>query len=283
MRCTLLTHSSSNLRKVEILLKECERVGKRLDYYALDLSLVELKRTFAEVSTDSFKYVGFHGLHGTYDDALIWLKNPENRTRPTVVLSMGSSIGNFTRSSAAEFLGGFSKVLGPSDFMLIGLDGCKNPERVFKAYNDSDGVTRQFYENGLAHANRVLGFEAFKPDEWEIVTGFNSDLGCHQACYAPKADVTINGITIPKGEKLLFEEAFKYGNEERDDLCRSAGLISQKRWGNSTDDFRTCSLLDLQALSLIKNTFHSADTGVERSMLTAEICPRCLLTLACEP
>lgn len=238
---SLLTRSSSNLRKVEILLKECERVQKRVDYYALDLSLVELQRTFAEVSTDSFQYVGFHGLHGTYDDALIWLKNPENRKRPTVVLSMGSSIGNFTRSSAAEFLGGFSKVLGPSDFMLIGLDACKDPERVFRAYNDSEGVTQQFYENGLTHANRVLGYEAFKSDEWEVVTGFNSDHGCHQACYSPKVDVTINGITIPKGEKLLFEEAFKYGREERDELLRNASLISQKKFGNSTDDFRMCS------------------------------------------
>lgn len=253
---TLLTRSSSNLRKVEILLKECERAGKRVDYYALDLSLVELKRTFAEVSPDSFNYVGFHGLHGTYDDALVWLKNPENRTRPTVVLSMGSSIGNFTRSGAAGFLGGYSKLLGPSDFMLIGLDACKDPERVFKAYNDSEGVTRQFYENGLTHANRVLGYEAFKSDEWEVVTGFNSDHGCHQACYSPNVDVTINGITIPKGEKLLFEEAFKYGREERDELFRNASLISQKRFGNSTDDFR----MSLPSLRL------SGDVPLERDV-----------------
>lgn len=227
-----------NLRKVEILLRECERTEKKVDYYALDLSLVELQRTFSEISPESFMHVGFHGLHGTYDDAVSWLQRPENRKRPTVVMSMGSSMGNFGRSDAAEFLGGFSKLLKPSDFMLVGLDACKNAEKVFRAYNDTQGVTRQFYENGLIHANAVLGFEAFKADEWEILTGYDNQEGRHQACYAPKVDVTINGITIPKGEKLVFEEAWKYGREDRDALWRNAHLIPQVEFGNSTDDYR---------------------------------------------
>ncbi|KAJ5328675.1 Methyltransferase domain of unknown function DUF2260 [Penicillium brevicompactum] len=152
-------------------------------------------------------------------------------------MSMGSSIGNFERASAAEFLGGFSKLLAPSDFLLIGLDACKNHDKVFRAYNDSEGVTRQFYENGLVHANQVLGFEAFKENEWEILTEYNDREGCHQACYAPKVDVTINGIMIPKGEKLVFEEAWKYGRDERDELWRKSDLISQVEFGNTTDDY----------------------------------------------
>jgi EasF-like predicted methyltransferase len=241
------------LRKIEILLRECERVEKQVDYYALDLSLVELQRTFSEISPEGFTYVGLHGLHGTYDDALSWLKNPENRTRPTVVLSMGSSLGNFDRPAAADFLSGFSKALGPSDFLLIGLDACKTPEKVYKAYNDSQGVTQRFYENGLAHANTVLGFEAFKPSEWEIITGYDEKNGRHQAFYSPRVDVAINDIQIPKGEKLIFEEAYKYGSDEREELCRNAGLISQVVFGNSTDDYReymTLNCLQLQMFLL---------------------------------
>lgn len=255
-----------------------------MDYYALDLSLVELQRTFAEVSTDSFNYVGFHGLHGTYDDALVWLKKPENRTRPTVVLSMGSSIGNFTHSSAAEFLGGFSKILGPSDFMLVGLDGCKDPEKVFRAYNDSEGVTRQFYENGLSHANRVLGYEAFKHDDWEIVTGYDTDQGCHQAYYSPNVDVTINGVTFHKGEKLLFEEAFKYGCEEQEELWRNASLISHKRFGNSADDFRMfLSTFNGCHAKLYMNMASHGNGDALGNLLTVGIHTRCLLALPSEP
>lgn len=202
------------------------------------MSLPELQRTFADVSIEEHEHVGLHGLHGTYDDALVWLSNPENRTRPTVVMSMGSSIGNFSRPQAAEFLGRFSKLMTPSDLMIIGLDGCKDPQKVYRAYNDSEGITRRFYENGLVHANGVLGHEAFKPNEWEIVTDFDSVTGRHQAFYSPTQDVTVNGVSLPKGERLVFEEATKYGPEERDQLWRAAGLIQGAELANSSDDYR---------------------------------------------
>lgn len=81
-----------NLRKVSILLRALERAGKEIDYYALDLSLTELKRTLEQVPT--FQHVKCHGLHGTYDDGLDWLKLPENSFRPKCVMSLGSSIGS---------------------------------------------------------------------------------------------------------------------------------------------------------------------------------------------
>jgi len=68
-----------------------EAAGKEVDYYALDLNLKELRRTLEQVPV--FKYVRCHGLHGTYDDGLDWLKMPENRLRTKCVMSMGSSIG----------------------------------------------------------------------------------------------------------------------------------------------------------------------------------------------
>ncbi|KAJ1709810.1 hypothetical protein AFCA_006984 [Aspergillus flavus] len=245
----LLELGSGNLRKIEILLREFERVGKRVDYYALDLSLSELQRTFAEVSIDDYTHVGLHGLHGTYDDAVTWLNSPENRKRPTVIMSMGSSLGNFDRPGAAKFLSQYASLLGPSDMMIIGLDGCKDPGKVYRAYNDSEGVTRQFYENGLVHANVVLGYEAFKPDEWEVVTDYDAVEGRHWAAYSPRRDVTINGVLLKKGEKLFFEEAYKYGPEERDQLWRDAMLLQSTEVGNGSDDYHL-HLLTSAALNL---------------------------------
>lgn len=76
---------------MSILLQALEDAGKDIDYYALDLSLKELKRTLEQVP--AFRHVRCHGLHGTYDDGLDWLKMPENSTRPRCVMSLGSSIG----------------------------------------------------------------------------------------------------------------------------------------------------------------------------------------------
>ncbi|RAH79500.1 hypothetical protein BO86DRAFT_152732 [Aspergillus japonicus CBS 114.51] len=233
----LLELGSGNLRKVEILLREFESAGKRVDYYALDLSLPELQRTFSEISIDDFTHVEFHGLHGTYDDAMAWLDRPENRKLPTVIMSMGSSIGNFDRPSAASFLGQFARLLGPDDLMIIGLDACSDPDKVFRAYNDSKGITRQFYENGLVHANAVLGYEAFKLEDWDVVTDYDIAEGTHRAFYAPKHDVTINGTVIKKGEKLIFEEAYKYSATQREQLWHDAGLIHKVEYENEAGEY----------------------------------------------
>lgn len=78
---------------MSILLQALENAGKNVDYYALDLSVKELRRTLEQVP--SFQHVKCHGLHGTYDDGLDWLKLPEIRSRPKCVMSLGSSIGWF--------------------------------------------------------------------------------------------------------------------------------------------------------------------------------------------
>lgn len=234
----VLTHFFRNLRKIEILLNEFERAGKDVEYFALDLSLEELERTLCQIPTKSYVHVKCRGLQGTYDDALAWLRTPENRQKPTWILSLGSSIGNFNHEDAAQFLAGFAQILGPSDSMLIGLDACKDSDKVFKAYNDREGVTNQFYMNGLARANSILGFEAFRAEDWDAIGTYDEVNGCHQAFYSPKRDVEVNGVTLKEGERILFEQSFKYGYQESSDLWHEAGLNPISVFGNSTDEYR---------------------------------------------
>ncbi|RBA16161.1 hypothetical protein FPRO05_12011 [Fusarium proliferatum] len=124
---------SGNLRKVCLLLQAFEELKKPIQYFALDLSLKELERTLAQVP--DFKYVSCHGLHGTYDDGREWLKHPSLTSRSKCIIHLGSSIGNFTRDGAADFLGGFAEVLTPSDSMIVAVDSCSNPAKVYHAYN----------------------------------------------------------------------------------------------------------------------------------------------------
>lgn len=86
-----LTSRYSNLRKVNILLKALDDAGKDIDYYALDLSEKELKRTLSAVP--NYRHVRCHGLFGTYDDGLEWLKLSKNANRHKCIMSLGSSIG----------------------------------------------------------------------------------------------------------------------------------------------------------------------------------------------
>ncbi|KAG8427315.1 Ergothioneine biosynthesis protein 1 [Metarhizium acridum] len=119
---------SGNLRKVCLLLQAFEDARKSIDYYALDLSKKELERTLSHVP--DFKYVRYHGLLGTYDDGTVWLKQPFVVDRPKCIVHLGSSIGNFHRDEAAEFLQSYADILKPQDCMIVGLDSCQNPDKI---------------------------------------------------------------------------------------------------------------------------------------------------------
>jgi uncharacterized SAM-dependent methyltransferase len=76
---------------VNLILEAFENVGKRIDYYALDVSKKELERTLAEVP--QYQFVSCRGLWGTYDDGRDWLEQASNADRPKCILHLGSSIG----------------------------------------------------------------------------------------------------------------------------------------------------------------------------------------------
>lgn len=230
------------MRKVGILLTAFEEEKKAIDYYALDLSLPELRRTLSAVPTGTYQYVKCFGLHGTYDDGLAWLQRTKTPTKSTCVLSLGSSIGNFSRDGAATFLHQFAHVLGPQDSLIIGLDSCQNAQQIYTAYNDSKGVTESFYRNGLNHANRLLGYEGFEQSKWDVVGVFNEELHCHEAFYLALYDVNVNGMTILKGSKIHLETAYKYSSEQMEDLWQASGLVHQTAYGNKVGDYSKSSI-----------------------------------------
>jgi EasF-like predicted methyltransferase len=231
------------LRKINILLSACERAGKAVEYFALDLSLSELERTFSEISVNDFHHVKFSGLHGTYDDGLAWLSKTVSRHTPTCVLTLGSSIGNFSREEAARFLRSFANILGPADLLLVGLDACQVPERVYRAYNDHEGLTHKFYRNGLDRANELLGHKAFKQEDWEIVGRYNEVEGRHEAFYRALIDVSVSETKFKKGDMLKLEDAYKYSSNQSDKLWHTARLIKQTAFANRLDDYRKWQLL----------------------------------------
>ena len=227
----------SNLRKVKILLEAFERAKRNINYYALDLSKPELERTLSVVS-GIFKHVHCYGLLGTYDDGLAWLKRSENIEKPKSILWMGSSIGNLNRIDAAEFLKTYSTILRANDSIIIGVDACQDPEKVFNAYNEKEGKTHEFVLNGLLHANKLMGKEAFNLKDWRVIGQYNSESGCHQAFYSPTSDVHIEGSLIKAGEKIRVEESHKYSSRESSLLWEAAGLVLRAKYGDRYDEYR---------------------------------------------
>ena len=151
---------------------------------------------------------------------------------------MGSSIGNFNRTEAADFLKGFSDVLRGQDSMLIGIDACQENDKVYHAYNDKQGTTHEFILNGLVHANKLMGKEVFRKDDWKVVGEYDEVAGRHQASYSPVREVLVEGTLIRVGEKIRVEESYKYSLLQSNELWQSAGLMVRARFGNRSDEYR---------------------------------------------
>jgi uncharacterized SAM-dependent methyltransferase len=96
------------------------------------------------------------GLVSEYARALEWLRT-ERAGRRRLVLFLGSSIGNLDGAQATAFLRGLWTGLRDGDHVLVGFDLKKDPELLWRAYNDREGVTARFDLNLLARINRELG------------------------------------------------------------------------------------------------------------------------------
>ena len=220
------------------MLDALESAEKNVDYYALDLSLAELERTFALLPKDTYRNVRCHGLLGTYNDGLSWLKQGVNQSKPLCIMTMGSSLGNFDRDEAAKFLRNFANVMSTTDMLLVGLDACQDELKVFHAYNDKVGKTHEFILNGLTSINNTTGKRMFDPSDWTVVGKYNCTKQCHQAFYQAKKDIFVQGIEFKAGDQIRVEESYKYSRSQRHELWKCAGLELNAIFANSTDNYR---------------------------------------------
>lgn len=211
----------------------------------MDLSLKELERTLEQIPTDTYHHVKFAGLHGTYDDGLEWLKSPDLKSKPKTILWIGSSIGNFNRHAGADFLRGYADNLRPGENMIIGIDSCNDPQKIYHAYNDRLDVTHSFILNGLRNANSILGKDVFNLDDWEVIGEYVFDQGSgrHQAFLSPKKDVVVDGVAIKSGERIRVEESHKYSSKDIERLWEFAGLAFGSKWATPEGDYGKFALL----------------------------------------
>ena len=75
----------------------------------------------------------------------------------TLVVYLGSSIGNFSPDEAQAILRNLSSQLRPGDVLLLGTDLVKDESILLDAYDDKEGLTAKFNRNILCRLNRELG------------------------------------------------------------------------------------------------------------------------------
>jgi dimethylhistidine N-methyltransferase len=153
----------------------------------------------------------------------------------TVVLCLGSNLGNFDRPYAETFLRHIRACVAPGDFLLIGLDLVKPEAELLLAYDDPLGVTAAFNRNLLVRINRELDadFDVSAFSHRAVWNAAASRVEMHLVSARPqtvrvrKANVT---LSMGAGETIWTESSYKYRLDEVDTLLRAAGFAVADRW-----------------------------------------------------
>lgn len=197
-------------------------------YMPVDFSVTWLDRLAQGLRKD-YPALLVHPVIGDFTGNLCWPLTSQARR---LGFFPGSTIGNFTRSEAREFLSAAAAILD-GGALLVGVDLAKNPAILHGAYNDRAGITAAFNLNLLSRANRDAGadfdparffhYAVYNPAEMRIEMYLISAI-------RQTAQVSGRSFAFSQGEAILTEYSYKYTVEGFQELATSAGLIPRKVW-----------------------------------------------------
>lgn len=175
-----------------------------MQYDQLGSRIHELERRLERYGGTDQGQLLVRGLCGSYFEAVEFLSNEQNsqlaashqRRQPVperkCFMWLGSSFTNLRPTQAAQFLrkftaaattgkGGSTKgpnVLKRGDWMLVGIDRCRDIGKVKSAYSDKSIHWQRYGQNGLRNAAKITGAAALA-DEWTYVARWDESTGRH--------------------------------------------------------------------------------------------------------
>ncbi|MEJ6980214.1 L-histidine N(alpha)-methyltransferase [Pedobacter sp. P351] len=206
------------------LLKCLSNANIDFSYYPIDIS-GNIIQTIEKELPKKIKDLKIKGITGDYFDALEEVKAFSKN--PKLLLLLGGNIGNMPPDDALIFCNKLHNHLKQGDKVLIGFDLKKNPWTIFNAYNDKDGITREFNLNLLHRINRELDAD-INVNQFEHYESYDPESGaCKSYLFSLIAQtITIEGIDIhfEENECIFMETSQKYTIEETQVLAKKSGF-----------------------------------------------------------
>jgi len=214
-------------RKTATVLQALLSHGARFRYLPIDISRSAVER-LAESLGSEFPALAIEGLVADYFTGLRWLSRQQKKCR-TCVLLLGSNIGNFSRAEARTFLRSLWNTLHTGDLVLIGFDLKKDIDVMLDAYNDSQGVTRDFNLNLLQRINRELGGD-FAVDRFRFFATYDVFGGSINSYLVSLAEQSVFVGAIGQRfhfrpwEPIRTEYSYKYLESDIESLAAETGF-----------------------------------------------------------
>jgi dimethylhistidine N-methyltransferase len=212
--------------KTEILLRNLITLGVSFRYMPVDISRNALEGLQSRLG-DEIPSLKVRPWEGTYFEMLGRIEEFSDIRK--VILFLGSNLGNMMHPEARSFLQGLSKAMAPDDYLFIGFDLKKHPQKILDAYNDPKGVTAAFNKNLLHRINRELEAD-FAPEKFLHWETYNPESGSARsylvATEAMRVRVKALGLIIDfkPWESIQTELSQKYDDEIVAWLASGAGL-----------------------------------------------------------
>lgn len=234
--------SSSKTRK---LIDAIFRKQPRLDFTTVDIDPTMLD-TAAQLLVQDYEGLSIEALEGDFLRPSLVLSERLDPSTRTLVLFLGSTIGNLDRSEAVSMLSDLRSGLRPGDALLLGADLLKSREVLEPAYDDAIGVTAAFNLNLLKRINAELGgeFDLRTFQHRAVLNEEKSRIEMHlvsrRAQRVRIAALDLD-VAFEAGESIHTENSYKYSSEMLESLAAEAGFTITHTW--TDDEARFADLL----------------------------------------
>jgi dimethylhistidine N-methyltransferase len=208
-------------------------VNENIDFHYVPIDISqEAIDSLSKKLLERLPNLSIQAKRGDYFEMLEDLKQDNT---PSLLLFLGSNIGNYLENQADELLSLFYKNMKKGDKILIGIDLKKNPNIIHNAYCDGGGVTKRFNLNLLIRINRELKAD-FQIDDFDFYCYYNPDTGNVKSYIVSLRDQKVHIGAIDTtfefgyGELIWTELSKKYSLEEMNTLANSNGFTVQQNF-----------------------------------------------------
>jgi uncharacterized SAM-dependent methyltransferase len=226
--------------KLKAFIETAEDRAGALDVHLVDVSPAALDLAVRTVDGVAGVRIATH--EATYQVGLARAIAAAESAGRTLVLFLGSNIGNFDAPARHELLAGIRGRLRPGDALLLGADLVKPEHDLLLAYDDPLEVTAAFNRNLLVRINRELGgnFDVGAFAHRAIWNASASRVEMHLVARAHQR-ICIRAAQLAfemqAGEHIWTESSYKYHTDGLVAMLAAAGFRTAAQWSDPDHGF----------------------------------------------
>jgi L-histidine Nalpha-methyltransferase len=247
MPVRLVELGSGAARKTRILLDAITARRRELEYAPVDVDAAMLERTARDLLAD-YPELRVSAICSDFTRPSVAMATLPRARGRTVVLFLGSTIGNLDPDDAAAMLRDLRAALHPGDALLLGVDLKKDRAVLEPAYNDALGVTASFNLNLLQRINRELGghFDLAQFAHHAFYDATHGRIEMHlvsRRAQTIRIDALELDVAFEAGESIHTESSYKHDEQSVAALASRSGFSVRRVWRDGRNWFADVMLI----------------------------------------